>query len=65
MLTFLLQEIVLQDAPSWKGEDGTQLVGGWDRVVQADFSHNYIKEIDSSMVMTLDAHFLFGFYMQK
>ncbi|XP_025106237.1 nischarin-like isoform X3 [Pomacea canaliculata] len=44
-----IKEIVLQDAPSWKGEDGTQLVGGWDRVVQADFSHNYIKEIDSSM----------------
>ena len=48
--TFLLQEIVLQEVPRWKGEDGTQLVGGWDHVTHVDFSHNFIKEIDDSVV---------------
>ena len=36
--------------PRWKGEDGTQLVGGWDHVTRVDFSHNFIKEIDDSVV---------------
>ena len=42
--------MVLQDVPRWKGEDGTQLVGGWDHVTHVDFSHNYLKEIDDSVV---------------
>ncbi|XP_070192945.1 nischarin-like [Littorina saxatilis] len=44
-----IKEVVLQDVARWKGEDGTQLVGGWDHVTHADFSHNFIKEIDDSV----------------
>jgi hypothetical protein len=47
------QEVVLQDVPRWKAEDGTQLVGGWDHVTHADFSHNFIKELDDSIVSFL------------
>ncbi|KAL8583457.1 hypothetical protein ACOMHN_044815 [Nucella lapillus] len=44
-----IKEVVLQDVRAWKGEDGAQLVGGWDQVTRVDFSHNYIKEIDQSV----------------
>ena len=49
-MTCVLQEVVLQDVCRWKGEDGTQLVGGWDHVTHLDLSHNFIKEIDDSVV---------------
>ncbi|XP_076448177.1 uncharacterized protein LOC143284919 isoform X2 [Babylonia areolata] len=44
-----IKEVVLQDVPQWKGEDGSELVGGWDHVTRVDFSHNFIKDIDSSV----------------
>ncbi|KAL8594707.1 hypothetical protein ACOMHN_051653 [Nucella lapillus] len=44
-----VKEMVLQDVPQWKGEDGSQLVSGWDHATTVDFSHNFIKHIDSSV----------------
>ncbi|KAH9507461.1 hypothetical protein Btru_058150 [Bulinus truncatus] len=40
-----LKEILLQDAPHWKAEDGSLIVGYWDLVVEADLSHNSFSDI--------------------
>ncbi|XP_076468739.1 nischarin-like isoform X2 [Babylonia areolata] len=46
-----IKEVVLQDTPRWKGEDGTPLVAGWDHVTHVDFSHNFIEDIDNSVAI--------------
>ncbi|KAI8782208.1 nischarin isoform X2 [Biomphalaria glabrata] len=40
-----LKEILLQDAPHWKAEDGSLIVGYWDLVVEADLSRNSFSDI--------------------
>ncbi|CAL1531489.1 unnamed protein product [Lymnaea stagnalis] len=40
-----IKEILLQDAPHWKAEDGSLIVGYWDLVLVADLSHNSFSDI--------------------
>lgn len=53
MCLFLLQDILLQDIPHWKAEDGTMVISYWENLIEVDFSHNSILHIDDSMVSIL------------
>ncbi|XP_033745776.1 nischarin-like isoform X2 [Pecten maximus] len=44
-----IRDILLQDLPQWKADDGTLLVSYWDKLSEADFSHNTITDIDDSV----------------
>ncbi|XP_060080587.1 nischarin-like [Ylistrum balloti] len=44
-----IRDILLQDLPQWKADDGTLLVSYWDKLTEADFSHNTITDIDDSV----------------
>ncbi|XP_053377784.1 nischarin-like isoform X2 [Mercenaria mercenaria] len=44
-----IKEVLLQDLPQWKADDGTLLVSYWDNITHVDFSHNSITEIDDAM----------------
>ncbi|KAK3601596.1 hypothetical protein CHS0354_027843 [Potamilus streckersoni] len=43
------RDIVLQDVPHWREEDGTLVVSYWEHIKHADFSNNSIKAIDDSV----------------
>ncbi|KAL3852935.1 hypothetical protein ACJMK2_016540 [Sinanodonta woodiana] len=44
-----IRDIVLQDVPSWREEDGTLIVSYWEQIIRADFSNNSIRAIDDSV----------------
>ncbi|XP_035829061.1 nischarin-like [Aplysia californica] len=44
-----MKEILLQDAPHWKAEDGSLLVGYWDLLVEVDLSRNSFSQIHESI----------------
>ncbi|XP_052213948.1 nischarin-like isoform X1 [Dreissena polymorpha] len=44
-----IREVLLQDLPHWRADDGTLLVTHWGGVTHVDFSHNSITQIDDSM----------------
>ncbi|VDI05515.1 Hypothetical predicted protein [Mytilus galloprovincialis] len=44
-----IRDIMLQDIPHWKAEDGTMVVSHWENLIEVDFSHNSILHIDDSV----------------
>ncbi|KAL4225987.1 hypothetical protein ACF0H5_013974 [Mactra antiquata] len=53
-----IKEVLLQDLPQWKADDGTLLVSYWDGLTHVDFSYNTIEQIDDSVqLMPKVVHF--------
>ncbi|KAL5014555.1 hypothetical protein ScPMuIL_008825 [Solemya velum] len=46
-----IKDMLLQEIPRWRSEDGALLVSNWDHLRQADFSRNSITSIDDSVQM--------------
>ena len=52
-MAHILQDLLLQDIPHWKAEDGSLVVTPWEHIRYVDFSRNSIAEIDDSIVSIL------------
>lgn len=44
-----IKDLLLQEFSHWRDEDGTLIVAFWNHIIEADFSHNNIKNIDESV----------------